>query len=249
MEDKLLNVEEVAGYLGVRPTTVYRWCREGRLPCLKVGRYWRIRRRALEGFLEKSERPGTLVGRLRAFLEVPDNVLTIAQDHELLHRLDAAFLMVGEARGGALLKYYREDQPDLDGLREGLEAAGLEVARLEGEGRLRFVAEGDPPSGRLEALRRAAEEAAGEDRTLWASFDWEEKLDLEAALRQQEEVAGVIEEGKLVVQTGVLDSVLDGWPGEMRRRVRLLHSGTIWLSRSGLLLARVTPPLPTDDPG
>jgi len=29
----------------------------------------------------------------------------------------------------------------------------------------------------------------------------------------------------------------------MLRRAQVLHSGTIWLSESGLALARVTPPL------
>jgi excisionase family DNA binding protein len=33
LED-LLGTEEVAGYLGVGQVTVYRWCREGSLPCL-----------------------------------------------------------------------------------------------------------------------------------------------------------------------------------------------------------------------
>ena len=45
---ELLSVEEVASYLGVGPITVYRWCRQGRLPALKVGKVWRIRRGALE---------------------------------------------------------------------------------------------------------------------------------------------------------------------------------------------------------
>jgi excisionase family DNA binding protein len=47
----ILGVEEVAEYLGVGTVTVYRWCREERLPCLKIGRSWRIQREALEDFL------------------------------------------------------------------------------------------------------------------------------------------------------------------------------------------------------
>src|SRR5215212_10654184 len=89
-QDELLGVADVAGYLGVGEVTVYRWCREERLPCLKIGKSWRIRRGALEDFLRRSERSSTLVGQLRSFLEVPDNVLGIAQNRELLHNLDAA---------------------------------------------------------------------------------------------------------------------------------------------------------------
>jgi excisionase family DNA binding protein len=97
--EELLGVEEVAEYLGVGQVTVYRWCREGSLPCLKIGRCWRVRRDALAEFVRKSERSETLTGRLRAFLEVPDNVMAIAQNRELMHKMDAAFFRVGEARG------------------------------------------------------------------------------------------------------------------------------------------------------
>ena len=36
--EALLSTEEVAEYLGVGRVTVYRWCKEGRIPCLKVGK-------------------------------------------------------------------------------------------------------------------------------------------------------------------------------------------------------------------
>src|SRR5215216_1914139 len=91
LEKDLLSAEDVAGLLSVKESTVWRWCREGNLPCLKIGKHWRIRRAALEDFLRRSERPATLLGHLRAFLQVPDNVLAIPQNADLLHRLDAAF--------------------------------------------------------------------------------------------------------------------------------------------------------------
>ena len=97
----LLDVDDVAGYLGVEQTTVQRWCREGSMPCMKIGKEWRIRRDALDLFLRRSERPSTLVGQLRSFLEVPDNIIGVAQDLDLLHRLDARDSGRG-ARIGAL---------------------------------------------------------------------------------------------------------------------------------------------------
>jgi excisionase family DNA binding protein len=36
-ENGLLGAEEVGRLVGVKETTVYRWCKEGKLPCLKVG--------------------------------------------------------------------------------------------------------------------------------------------------------------------------------------------------------------------
>jgi excisionase family DNA binding protein len=239
----LLNVAEVAEYLGVEQTTVQRWCREGSLPGMKIGKEWRIRREALERFLERSERSETLVGSLRSFLELPDNVLVIAQDREMMHRLDTAFFQVGEAQGGRLVKYASGEPWDsLDDARTDLEPHGLEVGRLEEEGRFRFASEPDPQGRRTEELRRLLSEEADGGRSVWVSFNWADQIDLDAALKQQEALQEVVEEGELVVKTAVLEEVVDEWPGKMLRRAQVLHSGTIWLSESGLALSRVTPP-------
>ncbi len=112
-----------------------------RLPALKLGHSWRVRRSALEDFLERRERSATLFGRLRSFYRVPDNVLAIAQTQEMPHALDAAFLGVG-ARGGTLVRFRGpQTGASIEELRSEIAAAGLDVERLEGEGRLRFVEE------------------------------------------------------------------------------------------------------------
>ena len=142
--DPLLSTEEVAEYLGVGQATVYRWCREGSLPAVKIGRRWRVRRSALEEFVRKNERSETLVGRLRTFLEVPDNLLAVVQDRELMREMDTAFFRVAEARGGTMVKY-QLDEPLLHSVGEVsqyLGQAGLDVEGLEVEGRLRFVRQG-----------------------------------------------------------------------------------------------------------
>jgi excisionase family DNA binding protein len=242
--EELLGVEEVAEYLGVGQVTVYRWCREGSLPCLKIGRRWRIRRDALAEFLRKSERSETLTGRLRAFLEVPDNVMAICQDRELMHRMDAAFFRAGEARGGTLVKYHREAEgmPTAEELRAEFSRNGLEVGRLEGEGRLRFVSERGEPGERIREVERLVAEGADEGRSVWVDFNWESGLELEAALEQQRALSGLIEDTQLVIKTAVLEGTLDEWPGSTQRRAQVMHAGTMWLSESGLALSRVTPP-------
>src|SRR5215212_11476496 len=198
----LLEVADVAEYLGVKHTTVQRWCREGSLPGMKIGKEWRICREALERFLERSERSETLVGRLRSFLQVPDNVLTIAQDREMMHRLDTAFFRVGEAQGGRLMKYVGGESWDsLDEVRTALERCGLEVGRLEEEGRLRFTSEPDPQGGRSEELRRLLSQEAEGGRSVWVSFNWAEQIGLEAALNQQQALREIVEEGELVLKT------------------------------------------------
>jgi excisionase family DNA binding protein len=242
--EELLGTEEVAEYLGVGQVTVYRWCREGSLPCIKIGRRWRIRRDALAEFLRRSERSETLTGRLRAFLEVPDNVMAICQDRALMHRMDAAFFRVGEARGGTLVKYHRiaEGMPTADELRDELIRNGLEVRRLEDEGTLRFVSETGEPGERMREVERLLAQEEAEGRSVWVDFNWESGLELEAALQQQRALSGVIEDTQLVIKTAVLEATLDEWPGSTQRRAQVMHAGTIWLSESGLALSRVTPP-------
>ena len=238
----LLGTEDVADYLGVSPVTIWRWCREGSLPCFKVGRQWRIRRSALEDFLERSERSESLVGRLRSFLEVPDNVLGISQNRELMHKLDATFFMVGDAKGGMLVKYYDEELHSADKLRSDFEREGLEVSRLEQEGRLRLVDIGALEGDRTDALRNLIAEEACDGGSVWANFNWEERMDVDAALRQQEELSEFVEDSRFVVQTSILEGVIDEWPGTLLRKVQVMHSATIWLTESGTALTRVVPP-------
>lgn len=51
-----LSVAEVAALLGLRPVTIYRWCRAGRLASVKSGKEWRIRRTALDELLGRGLR-------------------------------------------------------------------------------------------------------------------------------------------------------------------------------------------------
>lgn len=237
----LLDVAEVAGYLGVGEVTVWRWCREGRLPCLKVGRSWRVRRESLEEFLRSSERPATLLGQLRSFIEVPDNLLVIAQNLEFMYDFDAAFFQTAEVRGGYMVKYHPSDAEYPGALRREFEERGLEVSRLESEGRFHFVAEPGGSGNRPHEVRRLSTEASRDGRSLWVNFNWEEGLDLDTALEQQKALTDFIEDTGLVIATSVLEEVLDYWPSAVQRRAQVLHAGTLWLSEAGISLSRVLP--------
>ncbi|MDP8926651.1 MAG: helix-turn-helix domain-containing protein [Actinomycetota bacterium] len=244
--DELLEVPEIARYLKVSDVTVYRWCNEGRLPCLKLGRHWRVRRSALEAFLERGEHSATLFGRLRSFYRIPDNVLAIAQTHELLFQLDTAFFGVGEVRGAKLVKFHGpRTGSSIEELRAELEDKGLDVERLEGEGRLRFVPEdhGIPKDAHVEALQRVyeEEEVNGSGHTLWVSFDWTKDVDLEEALEGQRKLTQFAADRQLVVQTGILEDDTDEWPPPLGRRAQVVHLGTAWLSEAGLATNRVEP--------
>lgn len=238
---ELLSAEDVAQLLEVKETTVWRWCREGNLPCLKIGKHWRVRREALDDFLRRSERSATLVGQLSSFLQVPDNVLAIAQNRDLLHRLDAAFFGVGEAQNGLLIKFYGGEEHSEEELRANFEENGLEVGRLEREGRFFMRPEKNPLDRREDLLQRLVEEKVDEGRTVWASFDWVMQVDLETALEQQERLTEIVDARQLVVKTAALEEAIDEWSLAELRRAQSLHSATILASESGLWLNRATP--------
>ena len=243
--DTLLSTEEIAEYLGVGQATVYRWCREGSLLAVKIGRRWRVRRSALEEFVRKNERSETLFGRLRAFIEMPDNLLAVVQDRAFMREMDNAFFQVAEARGGTMVKYQLEEPrlPSLGEVREQLEQAGLDIEGLEVEGRLRLVKQAGEPGNRVEEVRRLAEEESGKGRSVWISMNWDLRMGVQEALQQQRALSGLVEGTELVVNTTVLEEDLDEWPGVAQRRSQVLHSGTLWLAREGLALSRVSSPL------
>ena len=244
--EQLLGAEDVAGLVGVKETTVYRWCKEGKLPCLKVGKHWRVRREALEDFLKGSERPVTLAGQLGSFLREPDSVLAIAQNLDILHRIDAAFFRVGESRGGLLVKFYGgEDSPPAELLAD-FEENGLEASRLRREGRLLMRAEEDPlGDSRRDSLAQILEEEAEEGRTVWASFDWVKQVDLETALGQQKRLTELVDTSRLVVKTAALEEAIDEWTSSELRRVQSAHAAIVLASEGGLSLSRATPMPPS----
>lgn len=237
----LLGVEEVAQYLGVRPTTVYQWCREGRLPALKLGKAWRIRRAALDAFLVQGEHRNDLTAQLRAFLRIPDQVLGVCETTADLHRLDTAFFKVAEAQDGLMVKFTGgEAAVPVDTLRADFTRLGLDVARLEREGRLRFIPEIDPFTARDRSLLRLREDEAQRGRTTWVSFDWTRQVGLEVAIQQQEAIKVVVGTGHLVVKTGVLEPVADHWAVDERRRLQATQFGLIELRSTSLTLSRRT---------
>src|SRR5215207_3667087 len=245
-ETELLAATDVAGIIGVKETTVYKWCKEGKLPCLKVGKYWRIRREALEDFLMRSERPRTLVGQLDSFLQVPDNVLAIVQNVDILHRLDAAFFRVGEARDGLLVKFYAGEEYSEGELLSDFEQNGLEASRLKREGRLLMRAEEEPLGGsRGEQLGRLIEEEGGEGRTVWASFNWVRPVELETALEQQKLLTELLDASQLVVKTAAIEEAIEEWTASQLRRVQSTHSAIILASEEELSLSRATPMPPS----
>ena len=131
----------------------------------------------------------------------------------------------------------------MDELRAELELRELEVARLEEDGRLLMRPLKDPTGGRVDQLGQLLEESAEEGRTVWVDYNWDESVDVETALKHQEEISEFVQDKPLVVMTSVLEASLDECPGTLALRAQVAHSGSVWLSESGLSLSRVESPL------
>lgn len=54
---KILTIDDLAKYLKVGKTTLYRLAQEGKIPGQKVGKHWRFNRESIDRWLEESKRP------------------------------------------------------------------------------------------------------------------------------------------------------------------------------------------------
>jgi excisionase family DNA binding protein len=52
VEDRLFSIAEVAERLGMSKDTIHNWIKAGRLKASRIGRFWRIRERDLEAFID-----------------------------------------------------------------------------------------------------------------------------------------------------------------------------------------------------
>lgn len=50
----VLTIEELAAYLKIPKSTLYKLVREGNIPSQKVGRHWRFRKAGIDRWLEET---------------------------------------------------------------------------------------------------------------------------------------------------------------------------------------------------
>ncbi len=51
--DSVLTIDELAAYLKVAKSTLYKLCQEGKVPGQKVGRHWRFRKETIDRWLDE----------------------------------------------------------------------------------------------------------------------------------------------------------------------------------------------------
>ena len=63
-EKRLLSVDEVADYLKIPKSTLYKMCSEREIPCAKIGKHWRFDKKLIdEWFVGKMQNPETNGGQ------------------------------------------------------------------------------------------------------------------------------------------------------------------------------------------
>ena len=145
-----------------------------------------------------------------------------------------------------MVKFYGGEDAPADELRAEFEKNGLEVGRLEREGRFLMRPETDPLGGRRQdELVQLLEEVGEKGRTVWACFNWAMQVDLETALQQQQRLTELVDARHLVVKTAAIAEAIDEWSSAELRRAQSSHSVTILFSEDGLSLSRATPMPPT----
>jgi excisionase family DNA binding protein len=46
--DEIMNIEEVAKYLKLKPQTIYNWAQNGKIPAVKLGKEWRFKKSVID---------------------------------------------------------------------------------------------------------------------------------------------------------------------------------------------------------
>ena len=57
--DGVFTVQELAGYLRMKPLTIYKHASTGKLPGFKVGSHWRFKKQTIDLWIQDQERHST----------------------------------------------------------------------------------------------------------------------------------------------------------------------------------------------
>ena len=138
MNEELLTVDEVAEILRTTPNTIYRWLRAGKLPGVKIGKEWRIKKETLAAKLTESSPPSVKNrGFMNSIDRKHDHVLAVTRDTNNLYNLETEFFKKGHSQGYRLYKGCWWQHPD--DVRKELSLRGLPVEELEKKNSLTIV--------------------------------------------------------------------------------------------------------------
>jgi excisionase family DNA binding protein len=61
--DRWLSVDEIAGYLGIKRDTVYKWIERKNMPAHKLGSLWKFRKEEIDDWVRAGKAAGPDVAR------------------------------------------------------------------------------------------------------------------------------------------------------------------------------------------
>ena len=122
----------------------------------------------------------------------------------------------------------------------GLQRNGLDVARLEADGRFLCSPGIQPSQERDGPLQSLLIEAVRSRRPVWASFNWTKPVALETMLRQQVELGALADAAQLVVKTAAVQRVAD-WSVTTRQQASAFPRSMVTMAPDGLTLSRGVP--------
>ncbi len=139
MNDELYTVDEVAEILRTTSNTIYRWLRSGKLPGVKIGKEWRIKKIALNSTLTETN---ILVTKKNKNIwdkidSHHNHVLAVTSNETSLYNLEAEFFKKGLTKGYRLFKGCWWQHPD--DVRQELSLRGLSVEELEKNNLLKII--------------------------------------------------------------------------------------------------------------
>ncbi len=131
---EFLTIQEVAQILKAHTNTVYKMCREGRLPCVKIGKAWRIDRTKFVEFMEsgtKQKVEDPLLGFVGDALK-GGHVLGVFTEQDHIAEFELEFFKAAPKDGRQLLKACWWQHPD--DVRQYLARGGIPVEAMEASG-------------------------------------------------------------------------------------------------------------------
>lgn len=138
MLNRLLTTQDVASYLQVDTNTVYRWCRDGSLGAVKIGREWRVEQRDLAEFIRARRNcapapTNSLKNIYRRQLSAPEHLMVMLTEPEKVYELEIEFFQVALELRMPIFKGCWWQHPD--DARQRYVDAGIPIDKLERQGK------------------------------------------------------------------------------------------------------------------
>ncbi|MCL5021767.1 MAG: helix-turn-helix domain-containing protein [Nitrospirae bacterium] len=131
---EFLTIQEVAKILKTHTNTVYKMCREGSLPCVKIGKEWRVDRAKFAQFMEsgiRQKREEPFLGLVSDALK-GGHVLGVFTEQDDIAEFELEFFKASPTAGWRFLKACWWQHPD--DVRQYLAKGGFPVEKMEASG-------------------------------------------------------------------------------------------------------------------